>query len=116
MIDVIDSIFHGFASVYITYILIHRDISIIHFPLPWFHDSNDVLFFATLARPFSMDVVWIISFINLSFVLRLLGFADMCKNRAKLVYCNDMYVFTNITIFEQILKIRNTTRPHNKPG
>ena len=62
-----------------------------------------------------MDVVWII-FINLSFVLRLLGFADMCKIRAKLVYGNDMYAFTNIIIFEQILKIRNTTRPHNKPG
>ena len=62
-----------------------------------------------------MDVVWII-FINLSFVLRLLGFADMCKIRAKLVYGNDMYVFTNITIVEQILKISNTTRPHNKPG
>ena len=67
--------------------------------------------FATLVRPFSMNVVWIIS-INLSFVL--LGFADMCKIRAKLVYGNNMYVFTNITIFEQILKIRNTTRPHNK--
>ena len=58
-----------------------------------------------------MNVVWII-FINLSFVLRLLGFADMCKIRAKLVHGNDMYVFTNITIFEQILNIRNTTRPH----
>ena len=62
-----------------------------------------------------MDVAWII-FINLSFVLWLLGFADMCKIRAKLIYGNDKYVVTNITIFEQIIKIRNTTRPHNKPG
>ena len=45
-----------------------------------------------------------------------MGFADMCKIRAKLAYGYDMYVFTNITIFEQIIKIRNTTRPHNKPG
>ena len=29
MFDVKDNIFHGFASVCITYILIHRDISII---------------------------------------------------------------------------------------
>ena len=81
--------------------------------MPFFHDSNDVLFLLPLHDLLSMDVVWII-FINLSFVLRLLGFADMCKIRAKLVYGNDIYVFTNITIFEQILKIRNTTRPHNK--
>ena len=59
-----------------------------------------------------MGIVWII-FINLSFVLWLLGFADMCKIRTKLAYGNDMYVLTNVTIFEQILKIGNTTRPHN---
>ena len=115
MFDVIDSIFHGFASVYITYILTYRDISIIYFSFALFSHLKWCFIFATLVRPFSMDVVWII-FINLSFVLPLLGFADMCKIRAKLVYGNDMYVFTNITIFEQILKIRNTTRPHNKPG
>ena len=112
MFDVIDSIFHGFASVNITYILIYINNL---FSLALFSRLKWCYIFATLARPFSMDVVWII-FINLSFVLRLLGFADMCKIRAKLVYGNDMYVFTNITIFEQILKIRNTTRPHNKPG
>ena len=65
MFDVTDSIFHGFASVYITYILVYRDISIIYLPLPCFHDFT-------------------IIFINLSFVLRLLGFADMCKICAKL--------------------------------
>ena len=43
MFDVIDSIFHGFASVYTTYIFIYRDTSIIYFPLPCFHDLNDVL-------------------------------------------------------------------------
>ena len=32
MFDVMDSIFHGFVSVDITYILIFRDISIIYFP------------------------------------------------------------------------------------
>ena len=114
MFDVIDSIFHGFASVYITYILIYRDISIIYFPLPCFHDSN-VLFLLPLHGLFPWT--WFgLFFINLSFVLWLLGFADMCKIRAKLVYGNDMYVFTNITTSEQILKIRNTTRPHIKPG
>ena len=41
-----------------------------------------------------MDIVWI-SFINLSFVLGLLGFADLCTIRAKLVYGNDVYIFTN---------------------
>ena len=41
MFDVIDSNFHGHASVYITYILIYRDIPI-YFPLPCFHDLNDV--------------------------------------------------------------------------
>ena len=81
--------------------------------MPCFHVSRFI--FAALVRPFFMGVVWII-FINLSFVLRLLGFADMCKIRAKLRYGNDMHVFTDITIFEQILKIRNTTRPHNMAG
>ena len=100
MFDVIDSIFHGFASVYINNL----------FSFALFSRLKWCFIFATLARQFSMDIVWII-FINLSFVLRLLGFADMCKIRAKLVYGNDMYVFTNITIFEQILKIRNTNRP-----
>ena len=38
MFDVIDSTFYGFASVFITYILIYRDISIIYFPVPCFHD------------------------------------------------------------------------------
>ena len=115
MFDVIDSIFHGFASIYITYIIIYRDISMICFSFTLFSRLKWCFIFATLVRPFSLDVVWII-FINLSFVLRLLGFADMCKIRAKLVYGNDMYVFTNIIPFEQILKICNTTRPHNKPG
>ena len=48
MFDVIDSIFHGHAFLYITYILIYRDIPIIYFPLPCFHDSNDVLFLLPL--------------------------------------------------------------------
>ena len=48
MFDVIDGIFHDFASVYITYILIYRDISIIYFPLPCFHDSNYDLFLLPL--------------------------------------------------------------------
>ena len=48
MFDAIDSIFHGHASVYITYILIYRDISIIYLALPCFHDSNDVLFLLPL--------------------------------------------------------------------
>ena len=55
-----------------------------------------------------MDEVWIL-FINLSFVLGLLGLADICNIRVKLVYGNDTYVLTNSTLFEQILKIHNTT-------
>ena len=55
-------------------------------------------------------------FYQLIICIPVAGFADMCKIRAKLVYGDDVYVFTNITIFEQILKIRNTPRPHNKPG
>ena len=72
MFDVIDSIFHGFAPVYITYILTYHDISIIYFPLPCFHDSDDVLFLLPLHDLFPWTVVWII-FIKLSFALRLLG-------------------------------------------
>ena len=73
-----------------------------------------MFYFCYPVHPFSMDGVWI-SFINLSFVLGFWGFTDMCRIRAKLFYGNDMYVFTNIAIFEQILKIHNTPRPHNKP-
>ena len=55
-------------------------------------------------------------FYQLLICIAVAGFADMCKIRAKLVYGDDMYVFTNITVFVQILKIRNTTRPNNKSG
>ena len=43
MFDVINIIFRDFASVYITYILIYRDISIIYFSFALTHVSNDVL-------------------------------------------------------------------------
>ena len=97
MFDVINSIFHEIASVYITYILIYRDISIINFSFALFSRLKWCFIFATLARPFSMDVIWII-FINLSFVLRLLGFADMCKIRAKLVYGN-AFMYLQILLY-----------------
>ena len=115
MFNEIDTICHGFASIYITYILIYRDISIIYFSFALFSRLKCCIIFATPVRPFFMDVVWIL-FINLSFVLGLLGLADMCKIRAKLVHGNDTYVFTSFTLFEQILKIHNSTRPRNKPG
>ena len=65
-----------FASVYITYTLIYRDISILYF-------------FSLSCFPSLL-------------VSGLLGFADVCKICAKLVYGNNMYVFTKFSIFEQI--------------
>ena len=50
--DVIDNIFHGFASVCITYILIYRDISIIYFSFALFSPLKGCFIFATLVRPF----------------------------------------------------------------
>ena len=62
-----------------------------------------------------MDIVWII-FYQFIICIAVAGVCWYVKIRTKLVYGNEMYVFTDITIVEQILKIRNTTRPHNKPG
>ena len=87
MFDIIYTIFHGFASVYITYVLIYHDISIIYFSFALFSRLKWCFIFATLVRLFSMDVVSIL-FINSSFILGLVGFVYMCEIRAKLVYGN----------------------------
>ena len=60
MFNVIDIIPHDFASVYITRILIYRDMSMIYFSSALFSCLKWCFIFATLVRPFSMDVVWII--------------------------------------------------------
>ena len=95
MFDMIYTTFHGFASVYITYVLIYHEISIIHFSVALFSRLR-CLIFATLVRLFSMDVVCIL-FINSSFILGLVGFVYMCEIRAKLVY-------GNVIIYSQILQ------------
>ena len=91
----------------------NRNISIPFFGM--FSCFKRCFIFALFVHSFSVDVVLILS-TNSLFVSGLFGFTDVCKIRAKLVYGNDMYVFTNFTIFEQILEIHNTTISRNKPG